>query len=111
MTAINLVHVELMVVLGKTKMPIHQLLRMGHGAVIELNTTEEDDVHIYVDEAHIASGKVVISGSTIAVEVTELVKKPEVRRARQASSDDENPSPDSPDGTPSDAEGSEPMAA
>ena len=40
------VSIDIAVVLGRTAMPIHQVLRLGGGDVIELDSTEEDDVHI-----------------------------------------------------------------
>ncbi|MBC8241815.1 MAG: FliM/FliN family flagellar motor switch protein, partial [Alphaproteobacteria bacterium] len=38
------VNLDISVVIGSTEMPIHQLLRMGRGAVIELDATTEDYV-------------------------------------------------------------------
>lgn len=40
MKTINSVPIELTVVLGRATLPIHQLLRMGRGAVIELDRGE-----------------------------------------------------------------------
>ncbi len=80
MAALEKVSVELSVVLGATVMPIHQLLRMGRGAVIELNATEEDDVAIYANDVPIAKGQVVVQGDRIAVSITEiLMRSPEAR--------------------------------
>jgi flagellar motor switch protein FliN len=67
------VQVELTVVLGKSIMPIEHLLRMGRGAVIELETMVEDDVWILVNNRVIARGQVMISGERLAVAVTESV--------------------------------------
>lgn len=67
------VEVELTVVLGKSVMPIEHLLRMGRGAVIELETMVEDDVWILVNNRVIARGQVMISGERLAVAVTESV--------------------------------------
>ena len=44
MATISKVEVEISVVLGTTQMPIHQLLRMGRGAVIELEAIGDDQV-------------------------------------------------------------------
>ena len=67
--------VELSVVLGATVMPVHQLLRMGRGAVIELNATEEDDVAILANDVPIAKGQVIVQGDRIAVSITEILKR------------------------------------
>jgi flagellar motor switch protein FliN/FliY len=72
------VPVELTVVLGQTKLPIYKLLRMGRGAVIELNATETEEVQILANNHPFARGNVVVSGSRISVEITELLKRPTV---------------------------------
>ena len=54
-------------------MPIHQLLKMGRGAVIELEATVEDDAWIYANNRLIARGEVVIVGEHIAVSITDTV--------------------------------------
>lgn len=71
--AIQDVVVELTVVLGKSVMPIEHLLRMGRGAIIELETMVEDDVWILVKNRIIARGQVMISGERLAVAITESV--------------------------------------
>src|SRR3954452_23729542 len=38
------VTVDLMVVLGTTSMPVHQVMRLSRGAIIELDATERDEV-------------------------------------------------------------------
>ncbi|HJN03992.1 MAG TPA: FliM/FliN family flagellar motor switch protein [Alphaproteobacteria bacterium] len=50
--AVKTVTVELSVVLGRSQMPIHQLLKMGRGAVIELDTTVNDHAFIYANDTH-----------------------------------------------------------
>jgi flagellar motor switch protein FliN len=40
------VTVDLMVVLGTTSMPIHQVMRLSRGAIIELDATEADEVKV-----------------------------------------------------------------
>ena len=71
--AVHDVSVEVSVVLGKASMPIHQLLKMGRGAVIELEATVEDDAWIYANNRLIARGEVVIVGEHIAVSITDTV--------------------------------------
>ena len=46
MSALDDLKVNLSVVLGRSRMPVHMLLRMGRGAVIELEATETDMVEI-----------------------------------------------------------------
>ena len=72
------VAVELTVVLGSAQMPIYKLLRMGRGAIIELNATENDEVQILANNHPFARGLVVVSGTRISVEITEMLKRPTV---------------------------------
>jgi flagellar motor switch protein FliN/FliY len=69
------VSLDITVVLGTSNMPIHQVLRLGRGAVIELDATEDDDVKILANNFPIAKGTVVVSGNRIAVEVRELLPR------------------------------------
>lgn len=71
--AFNEVSVELSVVLGRASMPIHQLLKMGRGAVIELGASVDDDATIYANNRLIARGQVVVVGEKIAISITETV--------------------------------------
>ena len=72
--------VDLTVVLGQSRMPVHMLLRMGRGAVVELQATETDMVEILANGHPIARGQIIVTGNRISVEVTELMKKPAVVR-------------------------------
>ena len=67
------VRVEISVVLGRSVIPMHQLLRMGRGAVIELDTNQDDPVTILANDKPVAKGEIEIQGDKIAVSVTELL--------------------------------------
>jgi len=69
------VSLDIAVVLGATSMPIHQALRLGRGAIIELDASEEDEVKILVNNFPIARGTVVVNGNRIAVEVKEMLPR------------------------------------
>ena len=80
MPTLDKVSLDIAVVLGTTVMPIHQVLRLGRGAIIELDAGEEDDVKILANNFPVAKGTVVVSGNRIAVEVKELLpRSPDVR--------------------------------
>jgi flagellar motor switch protein FliN len=64
------VEVEITVLLGRSLMPMQQLLRMGRGAVIQLDTQEDDEVWILANNHPIARGELVIEGDRISVNVT-----------------------------------------
>jgi flagellar motor switch protein FliN/FliY len=72
---IEKVSLDIAVVLGKTSMPIHQVLRLGRGAIIELDSSEDDDVQILANNLPVAKGTVVVNGNRIAVEVKELLSR------------------------------------
>jgi len=69
------VTVDIAVVLGTTSMPVHQVLRLGRGAIIELDASEDDEVRILANNFPVAKGTVVVSGNRIAVEVKELLPR------------------------------------
>ena len=80
MATLEKVSLDIAVVLGTTAMPIHQVLRLGRGAIIELDSAEDDEVRILANDFPVAKGTVVIQGNRIAVEVKELLpRSPEVR--------------------------------
>jgi flagellar motor switch protein FliN/FliY len=68
------VKVEISVVLGRSVIPMHQLLRMGRGAVIELDTHQDDPVTILANDKAVAKGEIQINGDRIAVTVVDLLK-------------------------------------
>ncbi len=72
-SAVTEVTVELSVVLGRTTMAIHQLLKMGRGAVIELDTTVNDPAAIYANDQLIARGEVMVVEDHIGITITETV--------------------------------------
>ena len=75
-TGLDNVGVDVSVVLGRSRMPIHKLLRMGRGAVIALDSSENDEVEILANYLPIARGIVVVNGTSITVEVKELIRRP-----------------------------------
>jgi flagellar motor switch protein FliN/FliY len=70
------ISIDISIVLGRARMPIHQLLRMGRGAVIALDAAEEDEVEILANDLPIARGMVVVNGTEITVEIKELLRRP-----------------------------------
>ncbi len=68
------VKVEISVVLGRSTIPMHQLLRMGRGAVIELDSHQEDPVLILANDKPVAKGEIVIHGDKIGVSITDLLR-------------------------------------
>lgn len=72
--AIEGVDVEISVVLGKAVMPIHQLLKMGRGAVIELDAGADDDAVVLANNKPIAYGEIIIVDDNIGISITDNAK-------------------------------------
>ena len=73
MTTLDNIEVDISVELGSTKLPIHHLLRLGRGAIIELDALENDPMQIYANNVLIARGEIRIEDGRLSVEVTEKV--------------------------------------
>lgn len=65
------VGVELSILLGRSRMPMQHLLRMGRGAVIPLDTKETDQLWILANGYPIARGEITIQGDRLCITVTE----------------------------------------
>ncbi|WDR04279.1 flagellar motor switch protein FliN [Devosia algicola] len=68
------VPVRISVVLGRTKMPVSNLLKMDVGTVIELNRQVGEAVEIYVNERLVARGEIVLVEGRLGVTMTEVIK-------------------------------------
>jgi len=67
---VKAVSVEIQVVLGRASIPMQQLLRMGRGAVIPLDTAVNDEVWILANNHPIARGEIQINDEKISIAVT-----------------------------------------
>jgi flagellar motor switch protein FliN/FliY len=67
---IDAVNVEISVVLGRSILPMQQLLRMGRGAVIPLDAKTNDEVWILVNNHPVARGEIQINEDKICIAVT-----------------------------------------
>lgn len=74
MDAVYEVPVQISVVLGKTTMPVNQLLKLGRGAVIELDRKVGEPIDILVNNRLVARGEVVVVEDRIGVTMTEIIK-------------------------------------
>ncbi len=62
-------------VLGKSTMQVSQLLKLGRGAVVELDRKLGEAIDIYVNNRLVARGEVVLVDETrLGVTMTEIVK-------------------------------------
>ena len=74
-STIDQVTLDVSVVLGRARMPIHQLLKMGRRAVITLDASEKDEVEILANDHPVARGLVVVNGAAIGVEISDLMRR------------------------------------
>ncbi len=66
------IEVEVSVTLGTADLRVHQLLKLGRGAVVELDRDINDYVDIYANDVLIGHGEVVITEKeTIGISVTD----------------------------------------
>lgn len=74
LSAVYEVPVQLSAVLGKTTMPVSQLLRLGRGAVVELDRKLGEPIDIYVNNRLVARGEVIVVDDRLGVTMTEIIK-------------------------------------
>ena len=66
--------VQVSAVLGKATMEVSQLLKLGRGAVVELDRKVGEAIDIYVNNRLVARGEVVVVEDRLGVTMTEIVK-------------------------------------
>jgi len=66
--------VRLSAVLGRSTMQVSQLLKLGRGAVIELDRKVGEAIDIYVNDRLVARGEVVVLDERLGITMTEIIK-------------------------------------
>ena len=66
--------VEVAAVLGKAEMQVSHLLKLGRGAVIELDRKVGEAIDIYVNNRLVARGEVVVVEDRLGITMTEIIK-------------------------------------
>ena len=72
--AVYSVPVQVSAVLGRSTMQVSQLLKLGRGAVIELDRRVGEPIDIYVNNRLIARGEVVVTEDRLGITMTEIMK-------------------------------------
>jgi len=70
--------VQLSAVLGKAHMQVSQLLKLGRGAVVELDRKVGEAIDIYVNDRLVARGEVVVVEERLGITMTEIIKSDRV---------------------------------
>lgn len=73
-TAIYDIPIQVSAVLGRSSMQVSQLLKLGRGAVVELDRKVGEAIDIYVNNRLVARGEVVVVDDKLGVTMTEIVK-------------------------------------
>jgi len=68
------VPVKVSAVLGRARMEVGDLLRLGPGAVLELDRRVGEAIDIYVNDRLVARGEVVLVEDKLGVTMTEIIK-------------------------------------
>jgi flagellar motor switch protein FliN/FliY len=68
------VNLHVKIELGRTRMLIEDVLKLGEGAVVELDKLAGDPVDVYVNDRHIARGEVLVLNDNFCVRINEIVK-------------------------------------
>lgn len=66
--------VQVSAVLGKSRMQVSQLMKIGRGAVVELDRKVGEAIDIYVNNRLVARGEVVVVDERLGVTMTEIIK-------------------------------------
>lgn len=66
--------VQVSAVLGKATMQVNQLLKLGRGAVVELDRKVGEAIDIYVNNRLVARGEVVVVEDRLGITMTEIIK-------------------------------------
>lgn len=74
LNAIYDVPVQVSAVLGRTTMQVSQLLKLGRGAVVNLDRRIGEPIDIYVNNRLVARGEVVVMEDKLGITMTEIVK-------------------------------------
>lgn len=70
--------IEITAVLGRTKMTLNEVLELGKGSLIELDTLANQEVEILVNGKKIAYGQVVIAQQNFGIKITSVLESEEL---------------------------------
>lgn len=72
--AVYNIPVQVSAVLGRATLEVSQLLKLGRGAVVELDRKVGEAIDIYVNNRLVARGEVVVVDERLGVTMTEIIK-------------------------------------
>ena len=69
------IEIELTAVLGTAEVIVNNLLKVGRGAVIELDKTVDEPIEIQANGKEIATGEVIVTHDKLAINLASVLKK------------------------------------
>jgi flagellar motor switch protein FliN/FliY len=75
------VNLNVKIELGRTRMLVEDVLRLGEGSVVELDKLAGDPVDVYVNDRHVARGEVLVLNDNFCVRVNEIIRNSPVTGA------------------------------
>ena len=79
LSLLNDVDLHVRVELGRTRMFVEDVLRLGEGSVVELDRLAGDPVDVYVNGRLVARGEVLVLNDNFCVRINEIITDPETR--------------------------------
>lgn len=70
--------IEITAVLGRTRMSLNEILELGKGSLVELDTLENQEVEILANGKKIAYGQVVIAQQNFGIKITSVLESEEL---------------------------------
>lgn len=84
MSMLSDVTLNVKIELGRTRMLVEDVLKLGEGAVVELEKLAGDPVDVYVNERHVARGEILVLNDNFCVRISEIVEAPTERAKASA---------------------------
>lgn len=84
MSLLSDVTLNVKIELGRTRMLVEDVLKLGEGAVVELEKLAGDPVDVYVNERHVARGEILVLNDNFCVRISEIVEAPTERAKASA---------------------------
>ncbi len=78
------VPVKIRVELGRCRMQVQDILRLGRGAVVELDKLAGDSLDLYVNDRLVARGEVLVQNQSFCVRITEILGPKERKKGSKA---------------------------
>jgi flagellar motor switch protein FliN/FliY len=70
------VNLNVTIELGRTRMLVEDVLKLGEGVVVELDKLAGDPVDVYVNDRHVARGEILVLNDNFCVRINEILAPP-----------------------------------